>query len=130
MTGPGGMGAPGGQRSPGMGGGSAENATYTRWIYNRSGSKYGFVIDRGGRVVQIEAIGLTNPKVKTSKGVTFGDTFAEVIRKYSTPDGYDINGDNVLARFLTKNRVAFRFARLGEKKPQVVTGIVVAAGKG
>jgi len=115
----------------GSGGGQAtENATYTRWIYNRAGSKYGFVVDKSGHVVQIEAIGLKNTKVKTSKGVTFGDSFATVIKKYQTPDGYDISGDNILARFLNKNRVAFRFARLGENKPQVVTGIVVAAGKG
>jgi hypothetical protein len=119
------MGAPGGG-----GGGAAVTATFTRWIYNRSGSKYGFVIDNKGRVVQIEAMGITNPRVKTSKGISFGDTFAEVIKKYQTPDGYDISGDTVMARFLTRSKVAFQFSRLAANKPQVVTGIVVAAGKG
>ncbi|HSI72217.1 MAG TPA: hypothetical protein VK934_03500 [Fimbriimonas sp.] len=127
---PPGMGGNPGGGIPGGGGGAAENALFTRWVYNRSGSKYGFIIDQKGRVVQIEAIGLTNPKVRTSKGVSFGSTFAEVIKKYKTPDGYDIAGNNVMARYLTRNKVAFRFSRLGEGKPQVVTGIVVAAGKG
>lgn len=122
--GEGGAGVP-----PSAGGGAAENATFTRWVYNRSGSKYGFIIDKKGRVVQIEAIGMSNPRVRTSQGVTFGNTFAQVIKKYKTPDGYDISGSNLMARYLTRNKVAFRFSRLGEGKPQVVTGIVVAAGK-
>jgi hypothetical protein len=125
--GPGG-GMPGG--IPGGGGGAAESTTFTRWVYNRLGSKYGFIIDKKGRVVQIEAIGISNPRVRTAKGVSFGSTFAEVIKKYKNPDGYDISGSNVMARYLTRNKVAFRFSRLGEGKPQVVTGIVVAAGKG
>ena len=136
------MGGPGGGPPPGFGGrggmaggppaaggGAAENATFTRWVYNRMGSRYGFIIDKKGRVVQIEAIGLNNGRVRTSKGVTFGSTFADVIKKYRAPDGYDISGNNVMARYLTRNKVAFRFSKLGPNKPQVVTGIVVAAGK-
>jgi hypothetical protein len=103
--------------------------TYTRWVYNRGGSKYGFIIDKFGRVVQIEAIGLYNNKVRTRRGVGFGATFAQIIKKYNAPDGYEIAGDNVLIKYLTRQKVAFRLSRLGEKKPQVVTGIVVAAGK-
>lgn len=122
---------PGG--GPGMGGaggtGGGGRILYTRWIYNRNGSKYGFVLDKSNRVVQIEAIGLSNPKVKTKRGVTFGSTFAQLIKKYNAPDGYEINGENVVVRFLVKNKVAFRLSRLGPNKPQVVTGIVVAAGK-
>ena len=87
------------------------------------------MLDKSNRVVQIEAIGLSNPKVKTKRGVGFGATFAQLIKKYSAPDGYEINGDNVVVRFLVKNKVAFRLSRLGPNKPQVVTGIVVAAGK-
>lgn len=126
------IGGPGGApMGPGGGGAGATNGRilYTRWIYNRNGSKYGFVLDKSNRVVQIEAIGLSNPKVKTKRGVGFGATFAQLIKKYSAPDGYEINGDNVVVRFLVKNKVAFRLSRLGPNKPQVVTGIVVAAGK-
>jgi hypothetical protein len=128
---PGGMPGPGGGGAPGRGfGGAADVATFTRWVYNRGGSRYGFIIDKFGRVVQIEAIGLQNAKVKTRKGIGFGNTFAQVIKAYRVPDGYEIAGDNVLVKFLTRSKVAFRLTRLGPKKPQVVTGVVVAAGKG
>ena len=136
VSGPPGAGAPGAGAPGGGGGGGAVGAggssgriLYTRWVYNRSGSKYGFVLDKSNRVVQIEAIGLTNAKVRTSRGVGFGSTFAQLIKKYNSPDGYEINGDNVVVRFLVKNKVAFRLSRLGPNRPQVVTGIVVAAGK-
>ncbi len=134
-SGPPGRGAPAGGAPVGGGGGNVGNAgtggriLFTRWVYNRNGSKYGFVLDKSNRVVQIEAIGLTNSRVKTSRGITFGSTFAQLIRKYNAPDGYEINGENVVVRFLVKNKVAFRLSRLGQNKPQVVTGIVVAAGK-
>jgi len=126
--GPGGGMSPGG--APRGNGGAAENATYTRWIYKRNGSQYGFVFDKFNHVVQIEAIGLTNSKVKTSRGIGFGATFAQIIKAYQAPDGYEISGDNVLVKYLTKSKVAFRLSRLGEKQPQVVTGVVVAAAKG
>ncbi|RYG35152.1 hypothetical protein EON81_13575 [bacterium] len=103
--------------------------TFTRWVYNRAGSKYGFIIDKVGRVIQIEAIGLQNGRVKTKAGLGFGATFAQIIKTYGTPDSYEISGDNIMMRYLQRRKVAFRLSRLGEKKPQVVTGVVVAAGK-
>jgi len=125
--GPGG-GAPGGG-APGAGGGATDRVTFTRWVYNRDGSKYAFIIDKAGRVVQIEAIGLDNGRVKTKRGIGFGSTFASIIRNYSQPDGYEIGGENLMIKYLVHDNVAFRLSRLGTKKPQVVTGIVVAAGK-
>jgi hypothetical protein len=129
--GPGGgfPGRPGGGTAPTGSGGAAEAATYTRWVYNRNDNKYGFVIDKNGHVIEIEAIGITNPKVKTHRGVTFGTDFGTIIRKYHDPDGYDIAGDNITMRYLVHDKVAFKLTRLGEKKPHAVTGIVVAAGK-
>jgi len=121
-TGPGGGGGGGGM-------GSSERVQFTRWVYNRSGSKYGFVLDKFNRVVQIEAIGLQNAKVKTRRGVGFGSTFAQIIKKYQAPDGYEVSGDTIVVRYLLKNKCAFRLSRLGPNKPQVVTGVVVAAGK-
>ena len=103
--------------------------TYTRWVYNRDNSKYGFVIDKFGRVVQIEAIGLVNPGVKTKKGIGFGSTFADIQKSYTVPDAYEINGDSVVMRYLSRSKVAFRLNRIATKKPHQVTAIVVAAGK-
>lgn len=123
-------GVPGG--FPGGGGttgGATETTQYTRWVYNRAGSKYGFIIDTQGHVVQIEAIGMQNNRVKTRKGLGFGATFAQLIKTYGNPDGYEVGGDTILVKYLVDKKVAFRLTRLGEKKPHVVTGVVVAAGK-
>lgn len=134
----GGAGAPnsgGNQAGPAGPGGGGNNATssgtvqFTRWVYHRNNSRYGFVMDRYNHVVQIEAIGLRNSRVRTARGITFGSNFAQIIKKYGAPEGYEISGDTVVMRYLVKNKVAFRLARVGENKPQVVTGIAVAAGK-
>jgi hypothetical protein len=89
----------------------------------------GFVFDKFNRVVQIEAIGLQNSRVKTRRGTTFGANFASLIKRYGAPDGYEVGGDNLVVRYLSNYRVAFRLNRLGQDKPHVVTGIVVAAGR-
>lgn len=126
---PGGAGPGGGPAAPTGGGGAAEEATYTRWVYNRNDNKFGFVVDKNGRIIEIEAIGITNPKVRTKRSVTFGSDFATVIRRYGDPDGYDIAGDNITLRYLVHDKVAFKLTRMGPKQPHEVTGIVVAAGK-
>jgi len=109
--------------------GATETTQYTRWVYNRAGSKYGFIIDGQGHVVQIEAIGMQNNRVKTRKGVGFGATFAQIIKTYGNPDGYEVGGDTILMKYLVNKKVAFRLTRLQAKKPHVVTGVVVSAGK-
>ncbi len=129
----GGPGGPGGPGAPGGAGGGQQSsgAEYTRWVYLRSGTKIGFVVDKFQRIVQIEAIGLQNQRVKTRRGIGFGSSFGSVLKAYSQnpPDNYDIAGDTVTVKYLTRERVAFRLSRLGSKKAHVVTGIVVAAGK-
>jgi hypothetical protein len=128
--GPGGpVGPPGTGGGGGMGGGNTDRVLYTRWVYNRNASKYGFILDQYNRVVQCEAIGLQSGKASTRRGITFGSSFAQIIKRYGAPDGYEISGDNIVVRYLSKAKCAFRLNRLGENKPDVVTGIVVAAGK-
>ena len=144
MGGPGGggpAGPVGGPAGPGKGaaggaGGQGTAVDFTRWVYNRNGSEYSFVFDKYNRVVQIEAIGLHNGSVRTKRGVTFGASLAEVIKKYAkNPDGhydppaYEINGNTIVLKFLVKNHVAFRFSKLEKNGPEVVTGIAVAGGK-
>lgn len=133
--GPGGAPSPGGKGGPGGAGGgngASESAVFTRWSYTRNGSKLAFVLDKFNRVIQIEAIGLQNQRIKTRRGIGFGSSFSQVMKAYAPtadPDGYDINGNNFTIRFLTRQRVAFRLTQLSTKKAHVVTGIVVAAGK-
>jgi hypothetical protein len=124
-----GPGGPGGGGGGGVAGSTGGKILYTRWVYKRGPSKYGFIMDKFNRVVQCEAIGMNDGRVRTSKGIHFGSSFGEVIKAYQTPDGYEINGDNIVVRYLVRNKVAFRLSRLGDKKPHVVTGIVVAGGK-
>lgn len=129
-SGPSGVGGGGrGGAGGGTTGGGGSKVIYTRWVYKRSGSRYAFVLDKFNRVIQIEAIGLKNSSVRTKRGITFGSSFSSLIKAYNAPDSYDINGDNLVVRFLVRDRVAFRLNRLQKDKPQVVTGVVVAAGK-
>lgn len=128
----GGGGSGGGIGPAGGGGGAQTDANriiYTRWVYRRGSSKYAFVVDKFNRVVQIEAIGLADSKVGTSRGIRFGSTFSNVIKAYNVPDAYEISGDSIVVRYLVRDHVAFRLSRLKAKEPHRVTGIVVAAGK-
>ncbi|HWA82532.1 MAG TPA: hypothetical protein VG820_03800, partial [Fimbriimonadaceae bacterium] len=131
QTGPGPRGGGGGGNggAGGVGGTDSDRVTYTRWIYNRNASKYAFILDKFDHVIQVEAIGIQAGRVKTRRGVTFGSSFATILKKYGAPDGYEISGDNIVIRYLSKDKCAFRLSRLGENTPSVVTGIVVAAGK-
>jgi hypothetical protein len=125
-------GARGGSAAPtggAGGGGESSIVTYTRWIYRKGSSRYAFVLDKFNRVVQIEAVGLSDGRVRTRRGVTFGSTFGALINKYNAPDGYEISGTNMVVRYLTRDRVAFRMQKVDAKRPHVVTGIVVAAGR-
>jgi len=115
--------------SSGSGAGGGSLVTYTRWVYKRKSSRYAFVLDKFNRVVQIEAVGAGDKYVKTRRGIGFGNTFGTIIGRYNAPDGYEINGDNMIVRYLQRDRVAFRLQRINPKAPQVVTGVVVAAGK-
>lgn len=125
----GGGAAPMGGGGGGGAAGSSDRITYTRWVYNRNASKYAFIIDKFDHVIQCEAIGIQAGKAKTRRGITFGSSFATILKKYGAPDGYEISGDNLVVRYLSKAKCAFRLSRLGENTPSVVTGIVVAAGK-
>lgn len=109
--------------------GGGDRILYTRWVYKRGAARYGFVLNRFNKIVQIEAIGMNDGKVRTARGLTFGASFANIQRKYGAPDGYEINGDSLVVRYLVRNKVAFRMSRLAPNKPHVVTGIVVAGGK-
>lgn len=113
----------------GAGAGASDRVTVTRWVYNRGMARYAFILDKFNRVVQIEAVGMNDSRVKTAKGVKFGSSFGSIIRTYKAPDGYEISGSNIVMRYLVMDRVAFRLQKVDPKKPHVVTGIVVAAGK-
>lgn len=127
------MGGGGGPRAAGGGGGGSQGATdtqFVRWVYRRgAGGSVNVVLNNHNRVVQIEAIGVTNSSIRTSKGVTLGSSMATVMRLYQNPDSYEVGGNYFMMRFLQNHRVAFRFTRENANTPYRVTGIVVSAGK-
>lgn len=128
----GGAAAGGGGGAPAGGGGAAitgDKAFYTRWVYKRPAVKYGFILDRFDHIVQIEAISLKNSKITTRNGITFGATFKDIIKRYGQPEVLEISTNQLIMRYLVKNKVAFRLNRLGQDKPHQVTAIMVAAGK-
>lgn len=125
----GGASAPTGGRGGGGGGGATERVTVTRWVYNRGAHRYGFILDKFNRVIQIEAVGMPTKSVGTKRGVMLGCPFSQLIKLYGAPDGYEISGDNLVVRYLVLDRVAFKLQRLKAGEKQKVTGIVVAAGK-
>jgi len=135
--GPGGEsgGAPrpaGGAGSSGGGAGTqgADNVQYVRWIYRRgAGSSVNFVLNKFNKVVQIEAIGVVDGRVRTAKGITLGSSLAQVIKLYSDPESYDVGSDYFMVKFLSKYKVAFRLTRETEKTPYRITSIIVSAGR-
>ena len=130
---PAGMGGNAGPRPMGGSGGgntAATTTTFVRYVYRRgSGGSVNVVLNNHNKVVQIEAIGVSNANVRTSKGVTLGSSMATVMKLYQTPDSYEVGGNYFMVRFLQKHRVAFRLTRENDKQPYRVTGIVVSAGK-
>lgn len=122
-------GAPGAAGAGGAAAGQGTRIVYTRWVYKRGNSRYAFIMNRYGQVIQIEAIGSSDSRVVTNKGIRYGAKFADIINKYGVPDAYEINGNSLVLRYLVKNKVAFRLNRLKDDAPHVVTGVVVAAGK-
>lgn len=122
----------GGGGAVGIGGGSTgtTETQYVRWVYRRgAGSSFNVVLNKFNKVVQIESIGVSNPGVRTSKGITLGSNVASVVKAYGNPDGYEVGGDYFMMKFLRTHKVAFRFTRENSTAPYRVTGIVVSAGK-
>jgi hypothetical protein len=128
-----GAGGGGGGPRPTMGGGGmggSTEVTFVRWVYRRgAGGSVNVVLNNHNKVVQIEAIGVSNGSVRTAKGATLGSSMATVMKLYQTPDSYEVGQNYFMIRFLQKHRVAFRLTRENERAPYRVTGIVVSAGK-
>lgn len=79
-------------------------------------------------MIQIEAIGLSDSRVRTARGIRFGSNFDDVFKAYRDPDSYEIAGDDMFViRYLRRDNVAFRLTRVMANRPHCVTGIVVAA---
>ncbi len=120
-------GPPGFGNEFGGGAGTGQSRVETEMVYIfrvKGGSVYTFQFNKDGRLVQVSAFGRRpDPKVRTSRGIGFNSTYAQVIRAYGYPTEHAMQGDIYVARY-NQLGVAFQF----DAKTNRVTGIFVAAG--
>jgi hypothetical protein len=92
------------------------------WVYEKpNGNDLEFTMSGDGRVVQIRATGYTNPAIRTSKGVTLGQTYSQVVLKYGYPESQEQMGSVLTVRYSDSQKVAFQFYN------QKLVAIIVAA---
>lgn len=110
---------------PGMTGAAATTKTTTvtevTWVYkftkNRS---LEFVINSKGRILQISAYGASWPGIATSNGITLGNTYKDIIRKYGWPENHETQGSSLIVKYPDTHRVQFTLV------DQTIVGITIA----
>jgi hypothetical protein len=122
------LGGPsGGGGMPNPGGTDAQFGSETETLYRyqvKGGYTYQFLANKDGRVIQINAYGLKpNPRVRTKRGITLGDTYKKVVKAYGYPTEHEYSGLVYALRY-NKLNVAF----ILDAKKHTVIAIIVAAG--
>lgn len=96
------------------------------WVYRPAKLKntiLEFRLDEDGYVVEICASSSRPSNViRTSRGVTFGDTYAKVLRLYGFPESHKTQGDIVTVSYRESKHVAFQFYKMK------LVRIIVTAG--
>ncbi|MBK5093937.1 MAG: hypothetical protein JJE48_10545 [Actinobacteria bacterium] len=60
------------------------------WVYNYPKNRQlRFQINPDGIVVQIAALGVDWPNILTSKGITLGQTYKDIVLKYGYPESHE-----------------------------------------
>ena len=112
---------------PGAGGANGtdpngSNPGEVTWVYDKpNGNDIEFTMSSDGRVIQVRATGYKNAAIRTSKGVTLGQTYAQVVSKYGYPESQEQMGTVLTARYTDRDHVAFQFFN------QRLVAIIVAA---
>ncbi|MGQ9523996.1 MAG: hypothetical protein ACUVTZ_04055 [Armatimonadota bacterium] len=96
------------------------------WVYRPAKFKntvLEFRLDEDGYVVEICASSnRPSSVIRTSRGITFGDTYAKVLRLYGFPESHKTQGDVVTVSYRESKHVAFQFYKMK------VVRIIVTAG--
>lgn len=80
------------------------------WVYQFPKNKtLDFVISPDGRVLEIRAFGVDWPNIRTSKGITLGQTYKDVILKYGFPEEHERSGAQLITKYPEKHRALFTF---------------------
>ena len=78
------------------------------WIYRFPKNRtLEFIISPDGRVMQIAAYAAEWPNVRTSKGITFGSTYKDLLTKYGFPESHERSNIQLMARYPDKQRAVF-----------------------
>jgi hypothetical protein len=92
-------------------------------VYEKgNGNTYEFVLSTSGSVVQITALGYSDPIAKTIKGIRFGSTYTQLLNHYGYPESQNESDGGVrVVDYAKRAHVAFELLN------NQVVGIVVAA---
>ena len=90
------------------------------------GVTYEFVLSPNGRVLSIQVVGY-HANVRTSRGITLGSTYAQVVQKYGYPESQALTqtstADVLTTSYMSRSHVAFRFVH------NKVVAIIVSAAE-
>ncbi len=103
------------------------NFQYSRWIYQKSSSRYSFILNPKGKVILIEAQGLSDGNAKTSKGISLGNSMASLVGKYKFPDTWTKLTSSLMAKYQQKYRVVFGLSKTDDSKTYQVSQIIVTS---
>lgn len=117
----GGLGSTAG--GPSVGAFGQTQSTFARqqevtWIYNRKFTdkkgaqqlvSYEFLIGPSGYVSQIRVTGYTGGNTRTSKGITLGSTYRDVVRAYGYPEEHAVYGTTLVASYRNRAHLSFQF---------------------
>lgn len=120
-----GMGRPGMRGVPGNPAyqGNPTAGEITWWYhYPQKGLHYSFLLNKEGRVIQIQEYGWTGGS-KTRRGVGLGSSLGQIIQKYGWTNNGEPTGENLSLRYGGRNQVAFQLVK------NKVVGITVAVVK-
>jgi len=82
------------------------------WVYKFSNNRtLEVLINPDGIVVQIAAYGVNWPGVATFRGVHLGTSYKDVIFRYGYPESQSQMGEELQAKYNSKQRVVFTFAK-------------------
>jgi hypothetical protein len=90
-------------------------------VFQKNDVTYEVLLSPSGSVIQITALGYSDPATRTEKGVTFGSSYPTVIAKYGYPENQTETNQVVILDYSHSAHCAFELVN------DKVVGIVVAA---
>lgn len=111
---------------------SAVNAqqTITTWVYyfpkGKKDRQLRLTINQQGTVVEIEARAAEWKGLRTSRGISVGSTYRDIIAKYGFPDSQEQQGTSLLLKYRQKHQLVFTLVPPVLGVPATVAGINIA----